>query len=109
MSDLASQTTHLKSSLNPPCMADPDRWAAGGDDPELKRLCRSCPRRWLCAKEAITVPEPEGMWSGVYIPEEGRGRVGALRQLQSLAALAGYATQPAFTPARRSKATETRR
>jgi WhiB family redox-sensing transcriptional regulator len=34
------------------------------------------------------------MVSGVYLPKEGRARTFALRQLQSLAAYAGYATQP---------------
>jgi WhiB family redox-sensing transcriptional regulator len=77
-----------------PCLADPDRWAEGGDDPELKALCRSCPRRWLCAKEALQTPGIEGMVAGVYVPNDGRARAFALRQLQSLAAYAGYATQP---------------
>jgi WhiB family redox-sensing transcriptional regulator len=75
---------------NPPCLADPDRWAAGGDDPELRALCRGCPRRWLCAKEAVETPGAEGMWSGVNIPKAGRGRTFALRQLRSLAAHGGY-------------------
>jgi WhiB family redox-sensing transcriptional regulator len=75
---------------SPPCLADPDRWVAGGDDPELKALCRRCPRRWLCAKEALETPGAEGMWSGVDIPETGRGRTFALRQLRSLAAHGGY-------------------
>jgi len=77
-----------------PCMTNPDRWADGGDDPALKSLCRSCPRRWLCAKEALHTPGIKGMVSGVYLPKEGRARTFALRQLQSLAAYAGYATQP---------------
>jgi WhiB family redox-sensing transcriptional regulator len=77
-----------------PCLADPDRWAEGGDDPELKALCRSCPRRWLCAKEALQTPGIEGMVAGVYVPQDGRARTFALRQLQSLAAYAGYAAQP---------------
>ncbi|WP_375489042.1 WhiB family transcriptional regulator [uncultured Mycobacterium sp.] len=73
-----------------PCAADPDRWAAGGEDPELKALCRGCPRRWLCASEALRTPGAEGMWSGVNIPKAGRGRTFALRQLRSLAAHGGY-------------------
>jgi WhiB family redox-sensing transcriptional regulator len=71
-----------------PCLADPDRWATGGEDPELKALCRGCPRRWQCAKEALETPGAEGMWSGVNIPATGRGRNFALRQLRSLAARA---------------------
>jgi WhiB family redox-sensing transcriptional regulator len=74
----------------PPCLGDPDRWAAGGEDPELKALCRACARRWLCAKEALKTPGAEGMWSGVHIPKDGRGRTFALRQLRSLAAHGGY-------------------
>jgi WhiB family redox-sensing transcriptional regulator len=69
-----------------PCLEDADRWVDGGDDPELKALCRACPRRWPCAKEALKTPEAQGMWSGVNIPERGRGRAFALRQLRSLAA-----------------------
>jgi WhiB family redox-sensing transcriptional regulator len=98
-----SPTQHRRPAppLAPPCTSDPDRWAGGGDDPDLRQLCRGCPRRWRCASEALNVPHAEGMWSGVYLPEEGRGRATALRQLQSLAAHAGYTTQPAFTPSRR--------
>jgi WhiB family transcriptional regulator, redox-sensing transcriptional regulator len=77
-----------------PCVQNPDRWADGGDDPALKALCRGCPRRWLCANEALRTPRIEGMIAGVYVPKEGRPRAFALRQLQSLAAHAGYATQP---------------
>lgn len=76
-----------------PCVDDPDRWTAG-DDPALKALCRGCPRRWLCAKEALQTPRIEGMVAGVQIPTDGRARDFALRQLQSLAAYAGYASQP---------------
>jgi WhiB family redox-sensing transcriptional regulator len=77
-----------------PCERNPDRWADGGNDPALKALCRGCPRRWLCAKEALRTPGIEGMIAGVHVPKEGRPRAFALRQLQSLAAYAGYATQP---------------
>jgi WhiB family transcriptional regulator, redox-sensing transcriptional regulator len=71
-----------------PCATNPDRWADGGDDPALKALCRSCPRRWLCAKEALHTPAVEGMIAGVHVPKEGRTRAFALRPLQSLAAQA---------------------
>ena len=74
--------------------AEPDRWASGGDDPELKALCRACPRRFLCAKEALETPGIEGTVAAVYVPKEGRSRSFALRQLQSLAAHAGLADQP---------------
>jgi WhiB family redox-sensing transcriptional regulator len=77
-----------------PCLADPDRWAAGGDDPQLKTLCRACPRRFACAREALDTPGIEGMIAAVYVPTVGRGRSFALRQLQSLAAYAGLAEQP---------------
>ena len=80
----------LQPARKPPCLADPDRWAEGGDDPELKALCRGCPRRWLCAKEALETPAAVGMWSGVNLPKDGRGRMFALRQLRSIAAHGGY-------------------
>ena len=78
------------SAPTPPCVADPDRWAAGGEDPELKALCRACPRRWSCARQALKTPGAQGMWSGVNIPKDGRGRAFALRQLRSLAAHGGH-------------------
>ncbi|MCV7072338.1 transcription factor WhiB, partial [Mycobacterium rufum] len=37
------------------CTRDPDRWTTTADD-EAKAICRSCPRRWLCAKEACESP-----------------------------------------------------
>ena len=77
-----------------PCASDPDRWTEAGDDPSLKSLCRGCPRRFLCAKDALETPFIEGMVAGVYVPKEGRSRHFALRQLQSLAAYGGYASQP---------------
>jgi len=77
-----------------PCLSDPDRWTEGGDDPSLKSLCRGCPRRFLCAKEALETPFIEGMVAGVHVPKEGRPRHFAMRQLQSLAAYGGYASQP---------------
>lgn len=76
----------LIPARKPPCLADPDRWAEGGNDPELKALCRGCPRRWMCAKEALQTPAAIGMWSGVHLPKDGRGRMFALRQLRSLVA-----------------------
>jgi len=77
-----------------PCLVDPDRWVEGGDDPALKALCRSCPRRWPCAMESLKIGGIEGMVAGVHVPKAGRGRGFALRQLQSLVAYAGYASPP---------------
>jgi WhiB family redox-sensing transcriptional regulator len=62
------------------CVADPDRWMTAIDD-QAKAVCRDCPRRWLCAREACEMPRAEGMW---------RGRAHALRRLRSLAELGGY-------------------
>lgn len=90
-------TVTLDTPMTPtvtPCVKNPDRWADGGNDPALKALCRSCPRRWLCAHEALKTPGIEGMIAGVHLPREGRPRAFALRQLRSLAAYAGYASQP---------------
>lgn len=86
----------------PPCAVDPDRWVDCADDPALKGLCRGCPRRWLCAKQALRTPGIVGMVAGVRVPKEGRPRTFALRQLQSLAAHAGYTTQPEIPQPRRS-------
>jgi WhiB family redox-sensing transcriptional regulator len=53
-------------------------------------MCRACPRRWLCAREACETPHAEGMWAGVFVPESGRTRTFALRQLRSLAEHGGF-------------------
>lgn len=71
------------------CVADPERWT-GAPDNEAKKICRECPRRWLCAREACELPRAEGMWAGIEIPEAGRGRTFALKQLRSLAERNGY-------------------
>lgn len=71
------------------CVQDPDRWMTGTDD-ATKTICRACPRRWLCARDACETPGAEGMWAGIVIPEAGRGRTFALRQLRSLAERGGY-------------------
>jgi WhiB family transcriptional regulator, redox-sensing transcriptional regulator len=71
------------------CTQDPDRWTTT-PDAEAKALCRACPRRWQCAREAVKSPGAEGLWAGVVIPEAGRGRAFALGQLRSLAERNGY-------------------
>jgi WhiB family transcriptional regulator, redox-sensing transcriptional regulator len=71
------------------CTQDPDRWTTT-PDAEAKALCRACPRRWPCAREAVESPGAEGLWAGVVIPESGRPRAFALRQLRSLAERNGY-------------------
>ena len=68
------------------CTQDPDRWALATEvDDEAKALCRACPRRWACAREACELPGVQGIWAGVFVPPSGRMRTTALRQLQSLA------------------------
>ncbi len=71
------------------CTQDPDRWTEAPDD-EAKALCRACPRRWPCARDAVESAGAEGLWAGVVIPESGRGRTFALRQLRSLAERNGF-------------------
>jgi WhiB family redox-sensing transcriptional regulator len=71
------------------CTRDPERWTSVADD-EAKTICRMCPRRWACAREAVELPRAEGLWAGVVIPEAGRGRGHALRQLRDLAERNGY-------------------
>ncbi|MCW2516910.1 MAG: Transcription factor WhiB [Mycobacterium sp.] len=66
------------------CATDPDRWTTTPDE-GAKALCRACPVRWTCAREACQTPNAEGVWAGVLIPEAGRGRRFALKQLRSLA------------------------
>lgn len=75
------------------CTKDPDRWATSTDDATReasKAVCRSCPRRWLCARQAVETPGAEGIWAGIWIPEADRGRTFAIGQLRSLAERGGY-------------------
>ena len=71
------------------CTRDPERWTTTADE-EAKKICRACPRRWMCARDACELPRAEGLWAGIVIPEAGRGRTFALRQLRSLAERNGY-------------------
>ena len=82
-------TTAAGSRWGYPCANDPDRWTTSPDD-GAKALCRACPRRWMCAQEACRTPGAEGLWAGVLIPGEGRGRRFALKQLGSLADRHGF-------------------
>ena len=59
-------------------------------DEGAKALCRACPLRWRCAQEACVTPGAEGVWAGILIPEAGRARRFALKQLRSLAEQNGY-------------------
>jgi WhiB family transcriptional regulator, redox-sensing transcriptional regulator len=71
------------------CARDPERWTTTADE-GAKALCRSCPRRWVCAQQACKTPGAEGVWAGIRIPEAGRSRQFALSQLRSLAEHNGY-------------------
>lgn len=75
------------------CASDPDRWTTAPDG-AARALCRACPRRWRCARDACEMPHAEGLWAGVVIPESGRGRGFALRQLRSLAEFGGFPVRP---------------
>lgn len=79
------------------CTRDPDRWMASTSSAEAveiaeatKAVCRGCARRWLCARDAVETPGAEGIWAGILVPEAGRGRTFALKQLSSLAERGGY-------------------
>lgn len=70
--------------------ANPDKWASAPDN-AAKAICRQCPRRWACARDAVELPQAEGLWAGIVIPaEEGRGRTFALKQLRDLANRNGF-------------------
>ena len=76
------------------CVQDPERWMTSTDE-ATKAICRICPRRWLCARDAVETPGAEGIWAGIVIPEAGRGRTFALKQLRSLAERGGYPVRKA--------------
>jgi len=71
------------------CTRDPDRWTAQADE-GAKAICRACPLRWRCAREACETPGAEGIWAGILIPEAGRARRFAMTQLRSLAEHNGF-------------------
>ena len=71
------------------CTTSPEKWLDAADE-DAKAICRACPRRWACAREAVELPRAEGLWAGVVVPEGGRGRGHALRQLRDLAERNGY-------------------
>jgi WhiB family transcriptional regulator, redox-sensing transcriptional regulator len=72
------------------CTQNPEQWTTFADN-AAKAICRQCPRRWVCAREAVELPRAEGLWAGIVIPaEEGRGRTFAIKQLRSLAEHNGY-------------------
>ena len=50
------------------CTREPERWTTSADE-EAKAICRACPRRWLCAREACELPRAEGLWAGIVIPK----------------------------------------
>lgn len=79
----------------PACAADPERWTTHPDE-GAKTLCRACPARWLCAREAWETPGAQGLWAGIEIPESGRGRDFALRKLRSLAEFGGSPVRPGY-------------
>jgi WhiB family transcriptional regulator, redox-sensing transcriptional regulator len=85
------------------CIRDPDRWTMTADE-GAKAICRGCPRRWRCAQEACETPAEEGIWAGILIPEAGRGRQFALRQLRSLAERNGFPVRSTARTVGRSSA-----
>ena len=73
MNAVAISLPETAEEFIPVCTTDPERWTANPDD-EAKALCRGCPLRWRCAREAWETPGSEGLWAGVVIPESVRGR-----------------------------------
>jgi WhiB family redox-sensing transcriptional regulator len=97
-STAAAQLREVNVSVNPAvldqssqtaCTRDPDRWTTTADE-GAKALCRACALRWRCAQEACLTPGAEGVWAGILIPEAGRARRFALKQLRSLAEQNGH-------------------
>lgn len=100
MTATVAPLTAPSAQFVPACTTDPERWTTNPDD-EAKALCRVCPARWLCAREAWETPGAEGLWAGVVIPDAGRGRDFALHKLRELAALGGYPVRPGHRTRRR--------
>ena len=87
--DAPEVPTFFDDSAMGACTSDPERWTTIADE-GAKALCRACPLRWRCAQEACVTPGAEGVWAGILIPEAGRARRFALKQLRSLAEQNGY-------------------
>ena len=87
-------STVIRLNLAFPCERDPDRWTTSADE-GARALCRRCVHRWQCAEDACRTPGAEGVWAGIHIPETGRGRQFALRQLRSLAEQNSYPNRQA--------------
>ena len=94
MSALVAPQWRPAEGFVPVCAADPDRWTSADPDDEAKALCCVCARRWQCAREALELPDVEGLWAGIVIPEAGRSREFALRRLRSLAEHGGCPARP---------------
>src|SRR4029453_17128203 len=57
------------------CTRDPERWTTRADE-AAKAICRGCPRRWQCAREAWELPPPRACGGGSSSP-----RVAAVARL----------------------------
>lgn len=67
----------IRSSNAQPCVSDPDRWAAGGNDPELKTLCRGCPDAGNAPRMPSTRRAPKACGPGCTCPKRTRPQVRA--------------------------------
>jgi hypothetical protein len=79
----------------PPCMRKPELWDSS-DNTEAIAACRQqCPRRFACAREALTGPKHfvstlNGVIAGVAIPAQNeygtsKSHKAALQRLQAIA------------------------
>jgi hypothetical protein len=53
--------------LRTPCSGSHrDQWAE--DDPDAEEACLECPLFVQCARDALSIEHPEGVYAGVYVP-----------------------------------------
>jgi hypothetical protein len=76
------------------CVADPDRWMTAIDD-QAKAVCRDCPRRWLCAREACEMPRAEGDVGWRRHPRSG-ARARSRASAAAVIGRAGWLSGPRF-------------
>jgi hypothetical protein len=76
------------------CVADPDRWMTAIDD-QAKAVCRDCPRRWLCAREACEMPRAEGDVGRRRHPRSG-ARARSRASAAAVIGRAGWLSGPRF-------------
>lgn len=63
-----------------------------------ERLCRHCPALADCAKTALSIKRPQGIWAGIHLPDYAQGRKSAFMYLRMVASGAQVPVRPKPRP-----------